>query len=131
VLFSNPQGLVLRLTDTGGLESRVATEQNDLLGTMRFHAMRAVQESEVVLFLIDAREGITPLDMEVASLLRAGRPTDSSERKPLTIILVANKAEGNLIGPYLNDCYDLGVGDPVIVSATQNHGKTMDHVRHQ
>lgn len=35
----------------------------------------------------------------------------------LRIILIANKAENAFIGPYLNDCYDLGVGDPVIVSA--------------
>lgn len=124
-------GLVLRLIDTGGLESELATRQSTLLSSMREQAVRAIAGAEAVLFVFDAREGVTPLDLEVARALQKDMEKASfyrqqlglgSERESVPVILVANKAEGAYIGPYLNDCYDLGFGDPVILSAKQNEG---------
>jgi len=124
-------GLLLRVIDTGGLENAEATEQSTLLTSMREHVWRAVAEAEAILFVIDAREGVTPVDLYIASLLRNCAANREYYRQFLSgnpkntdtpIILVANKAEGAFIGPYLNDCYELGVGDPVVISARQKEG---------
>eukprot|EP00929_Paragymnodinium_shiwhaense_P038780 TRINITY_DN20451_c0_g1_i1.p1 TRINITY_DN20451_c0_g1~~TRINITY_DN20451_c0_g1_i1.p1 ORF type:complete len:723 (-),score=191.97 TRINITY_DN20451_c0_g1_i1:506-2674(-) len=122
-------GLVLRLIDTGGLELQDPVHENSLLTAIEQQVWKAIAEAEAVLFLIDAREGITPVDIHIAKMLkdqkqlqmmrqRLGQPVG----KEVPIILVANKAEGSYIGEYLNDCYELDVGDPVIVSATENEG---------
>jgi len=60
-------------------------------------------------------------DMQEASFYRQ-RLALGNERESVPVILVANKAEGTFIGPYLNDCYDLGFGDPVVISARMNEG---------
>lgn len=124
-------GMLLRVIDTGGLEGEAAVRDNSLLASMREHVWRAVAEAEVVLFVIDAREGVTPLDIEIAGALRKNAGSAAfyrqnlglgAERDSVPVILIANKAEGAFIGPYLNDSYDLGMGDPVVISAAKNEG---------
>ncbi|CAJ1360321.1 unnamed protein product [Effrenium voratum] len=122
-------GLLLRVIDTGGLESPQVTSENSLLQAMQDQVWRAVAEARAILFVIDAQEGITPSDLQIAQMLRDSRNADKyrdlfnpNTPKDVPIILIANKAEGAFIGPYLNDCYDLGVGDPVIMSAMRNQG---------
>lgn len=122
--------LLLRVIDTGGLEASKFTEENPLLQTMQEQVWRALAEAKAVLFVIDAREGVTPTDLHIASLLsdqvgpanRYKDPFSNSRADRTPIILVANKAEGAFIGPYLNDCYELGAGDPVVISAQKNEG---------
>src|ERR1044071_2388928 len=75
-------GLEFRVIDTAGFEDE---DPASLPGRMRRQTEAAVREADAALFLIDAREGVTPLDEEIARWLRA-------ESTPVTI--VANKAEG-------------------------------------
>jgi GTP-binding protein len=104
----------LRFTvlDTAGLE--LATDAS-LAGRMRALTERAVEAADVCLFLIDARAGLTPLDRTLAELLR---------KRAARVILVGNKAEGRGAEPGLIEAHELGLGEPVAVSA--EHGLGMD-----
>lgn len=98
--------------DTAGLED--ATD-NSVEGRMRDQTERAIREAHVVLFLIDSRAGVTPLDSFFASHLR---------KSPTPVLLVANKCEGKAGAPGLYESYSLGLGEPVPISA--EHGEGMD-----
>ena len=100
------------LIDTAGLEDAPA---DSLEGRMRAQTERAVASADAVLFLIDARAGVTPDDSALARALR------KAARK---VILVANKCEGRAAQSELADAYRLGLGDPVAISAA--HGEGMD-----
>jgi GTP-binding protein len=80
---------------------------------MRAQTEAAVREADAALFLVDAREGVTPLDAEIARWLRV-------ESTP--VILVANKAESNAGEAGILDAYRLGLGDPVAMSAEHGEG---------
>ena len=102
----------LRFTviDTAGLED--ATDDS-LQGRMRRLSERAVQMSDAVLFLIDARAGVTPNDTLFADILRrSGRP----------VILAANKAEGRAGEAGFYEAYTLGLGEPIGLSAEHGEG---------
>ena len=187
---------VVRITDTGGLEDLPDTMQSNLLSQMRGQVRQAVEEADVVFFVIDAKAGITELDRELAKELRVtsfgavmggvkpardrlawdphevvgensfrsvdagdldagGEPAGRGGPPPIRggtrrdpwpdhyeaeeepshdrfcagktacgkpVILVANKADFSFIGEYAIDCYELGLGDPVPISAYHNHG---------
>jgi GTP-binding protein len=104
--------MIFTLIDTAGLED--ATD-NSVEGRMREQTERAIREANVVLFLIDARAGVTPLDAFFADHLR---------KSPTPVILVANKCEGKAGAPGLYESYALGLGDPVPFSA--EHGQGLD-----
>jgi GTP-binding protein len=80
---------------------------------MRKQTEAAVRSADVALFLIDSREGVTPLDEEIGRWLRA-------ESTP--VVLVANKAEGRAGESGLLDSYRLGLGEPVAISAEHGEG---------
>jgi GTP-binding protein len=102
--------LDLELVDTAGFED--VTDQS-LEARMRRQTERAIEEAQVVLFVIDAREGVVPLDKFFADQLRrAGKP----------VVLVANKAEGRAGTAAALEAYSLGLGDPVAVSAEHGEG---------
>ena len=82
---------------------------------MRALTERAVDAADVCLFMIDARAGVTPVDRTLAELLR---------RRAAQVILVANKAEGRAAEAGLIEAYELGLGEPVALSA--EHGIGMD-----
>ncbi len=102
----------LRFTaiDTAGLEE--ATDMS-LPGRMRALTERAIASSDVCLLLIDARAGVTPVDRVLAELLRkrAGR-----------VILAANKAEGRAAEAGLIEAWELGLGEPIALSAEHGVG---------
>lgn len=103
-------GLDFRLIDTAGFED----EQSETLpGRMRRQTEAAVRDADVALFLIDSRQGVTPLDEEIGRWLRA-------ETTP--VIVVANKAEARAGEGGILDAYRLGFGDPVAVSAEHGEG---------
>ncbi len=102
--------LQFRIFDTAGLEE-AAGETTE--ARMRAQTDRAVRDADVVLFLIDARAGVTPLDAHFAHALRA-------TRKP--VILLANKAEGRAGEAGVLDAYALGLGEPVALSAEHGDG---------
>jgi GTP-binding protein len=103
-------GLDFRVIDTAGFEDE---DPASLPGRMRRQTEAAVREADAALFLIDAREGVTPLDEEIARWLRA-------ESTPVTI--VANKAEGRSGESGILEAYRLGFGDPVALSAEHGEG---------
>jgi GTP-binding protein len=102
--------LDLYLIDTAGFED---VSDESLEARMRGQTEKAISEAEVALFLIDAREGVTPLDRTFAELLR---------RSGKTVVLAANKAEGRAGEGGALEAYDLGLGEPVSISAEHGEG---------
>ena len=94
-----------RVIDTAGLED---VRDQSLAGRMREQTERAIDDADVVLMVIDARVGVTPMDRHFAELLR---------RRAVPVILIANKSEGKagLAGAY--ESFELGLGDPMAISA--------------
>src|SRR5208282_1906850 len=80
---------------------------------MRAQTEQAVAEADVALFVIDAREGVTELDRELAQWLRR-------LKKP--VVLVANKTEGSGTESGIAEAYGLGLGEPVAISAEHGEG---------
>jgi GTP-binding protein len=102
--------LDLQLIDTAGFED-VADES--LEARMRQQTERAVADADVILFVIDAREGVTPLDELFGDLLRrSGKP----------VIVVANKTEGRAGDAGALEAFNLGLGEPVSISAAHGEG---------
>jgi GTP-binding protein len=97
------------MVDTGGLVETVAGVER----LMAEQTMKAVQEADRVLFLVDARAGCSPSDLHVADVLRrAGKP----------VLVVVNKAESLDPDMATADFHQLGFGDPVPISATHVEG---------
>src|ERR1041384_4003396 len=109
--------LRVRVMDTAGFEDE---DPNSLPGRMRAQTEAAVREADVALFLIDAREGLTPLDEEVARWLRG-------ESAP--VILAANKAEGRAGEAGILEAWALGFGEAIAMSAEHGEG-TVDLFEH-
>lgn len=104
------RGRMVRLVDTAGLEEAAP---ETLAGRMRTGSAHAVSQADVVLFVVDARAGLTPADRHFGAWLRRqGKP----------VLLVANKAEGRAATSSILDSYELGLGDPVGVSAEHGEG---------
>jgi GTP-binding protein len=104
------RGRMVRLIDTAGLEE---SAPETLAGRMRAGSATAVSQADLVLFVLDARTGVTPADQHFANWLRRqGKP----------VLLVANKAEGRTATSSILDAYALGLGDPVGVSAEHGEG---------
>jgi len=98
------------LVDTGGLDPGAA---EPLVEGVRRQVLVAVDEADVVAFVVDARAGVTALDADIARLLRkAGRP----------VVLVANKIDDAAQDAAVADLYRLGLGEPVPVSAEHGRG---------
>ena len=102
----------LRFTviDTAGLEN---VTDNSLPGRMRRLTERAVEQVDVCLFVIDAREGVTPADEVFADILR---------RKARVVILAANKAEGRAGASGAVEGWSLGLGEPIPISGEHGEG---------
>ena len=102
--------LGFRVVDTAGLEEAAPAS---LTGRMQAQTERALDDADVGLLIIDAREGVTEADRHFANWLRrTGKP----------VVLVANKAEGRAIQPGIGEAYRLGFGDPVPISAEHGEG---------
>ncbi|MDR3489529.1 MAG: ribosome biogenesis GTPase Der [Bradyrhizobium sp.] len=104
------RGRNVRVVDTAGLEE---SAPETLASRMRLGSASAVAQADLVLFVVDARGGLTPADRHFAQWLRRqGKP----------VLLVANKAEGRSAGSSLLDAYELGLGEPVAISAEHGEG---------
>ena len=104
-------GRKFTLIDTGGIEPRTDSE---ILTFMREQAGIAISHADVIVFLTDIKTGLTASDQEVANmLLRSGKP----------IILAVNKMDSvGAVDPDYYEFYNLGLGDPIAVSAVHGHG---------
>ncbi|MBI1424366.1 MAG: ribosome biogenesis GTPase Der [Gammaproteobacteria bacterium] len=102
------------VVDTGGLEP---VAKDGIMHEMARQTRQAVDEADVVLFLVDGRQGITPQDKIIANELRkTGRP----------VLLLVNKAEGMQRARVTADFYELGLGDPLPISSA--HGENVEEV---
>lgn len=104
-------GRSFNIVDTGGIEPSADTE---ILSFMRSQAEIAIQNATVIVFLCDIKTGLTASDQEVANMLLRSR-------KP--VVLAVNKMDQ--VGPTNPDIYEfynLGLGDPIPVSAVHGHG---------
>ena len=106
--------LKFTVLDSAGLEE---VTDDSLQGRMRRLTERAVEMADVCLFLIDARQGVTPTDQVFAEILR---------KKNAHVIVAANKSEGKAADAGVLDAYALGLGEPVRLSA--EHGEGMDEL---
>ena len=102
-------GRSFTLIDTGGIEPRT---DDQILSFMRQQAEIAIENATVIVFLTDIKTGVTASDQEVANmLLRSGKP----------IVLAVNKVDQGH-SPDIYEFYNLGLGDPIAVSAVHGHG---------
>lgn len=100
----------IRLVDTAGMEE---APHGSIAARMTRLTEQALKEADLVLFVIDAREGVTPADTAFARLVRsAGRPA----------ILVANKCEGRKGVEGVYEAFELGLGEPIAISAEHGEG---------
>ena len=98
------------VVDTGGFEPESET---GIVREMARQTRQAVAEADVVIFVVDARAGLSVQDHDIASYLR-------SQRKK--VILAANKAEGMRDAPVLGEFFELGIGTPLAVSSAHGQG---------
>ncbi len=104
-------GRKLRVVDTGGLDPDAAKE---VLGAgVHRQARAALGEADAVILVIDARAGVSPLDLEVASMLR---------KLPIPTYLAANKVDGPKQEPLLGELYSIGLGEVYGISASHGRG---------
>lgn len=108
---------VFRILDTAGLEESF---DESIQGRMRQQTEAALKQAHAVLFLIDGREGVTPMDRHFAEWLR-------KQKKP--VILAVNKAESaKAVQNGMAEAYGLGFGNPIPISAEHNEG--MEEIFH-
>ena len=103
-------GLKFLIVDTAGLED---ASPDSLARRMTEQSQQAIERADVVMFMIDARAGVTPADEHFASLVRrTGKP----------VVLVTNKAEGGKGEEGRLEAYALGLGEPIAISAEHGEG---------
>lgn len=98
------------MIDTGGIEPE---SEDIIVKQMRRQAKIAIETADVIVFIVDGKDGITPADEEVANMLR-------KSNKP--IVLVVNKVDSLKEEDNAWEFYNLGIGDPVTISASQGLG---------
>lgn len=103
-------GKEFSVVDTGGW---VVNSDDVFEEEIRKQVMLAIDEADVILFVVDVMNGVTDLDMEVAEILR---------RSKTPILLVANKTDNNDLQYNAAEFYSLGLGDPYCVSALSGSG---------
>jgi len=103
--------LRFRVIDTAGIE--LGAPEESLPARLARLSLQGLEEADVGLFLIDARAGVTALDREIAALLR---------RQPKPILLLANKCEGRAGASGLAEAFELGLGEPIAISAEHGEG---------
>lgn len=99
------------LIDTGGIEPQ---KDDEILMQMKRQADLAIEMADVIVFMVDAREGMTAADKDVAAMLqKAGKP----------VVLVCNKVDNAGEPPMaVYEFYNLGIGDPMTISSTHGLG---------
>jgi GTPase len=103
-------GTWFRLVDTGGVDE---ADSGPFGPQVAAQARAAIEEADLVLFVVDARAGITPGDEELAAIIRAAR-------KP--VLLIANKIDDPRRDAEALEFHRLGLGDPIPLSALHGHG---------
>ncbi|MBS4534216.1 ribosome biogenesis GTPase Der [Clostridium sp. D2Q-14] len=98
------------MIDTGGIEP---DSEDIILSQMRTQAEIAIETADVIFFMVDGAEGLTSIDREVANMLR---------KSSRNIILVANKVDSHTPPNTIYEFYELGLGEPIMISASHGYG---------
>lgn len=98
------------IIDTGGIEPE---NEDVIISQMRRQAQIAIETADVIIFIVDGKEGLTPADREVAQMLRKSKKT---------VVLVVNKVDSLKEEDNAYEFYNLGIGDPITISAAQGLG---------
>ena len=113
-------GRSFMVVDTGGIDFK---ENDEIVSNVRHQAELAIEEADLVLFVVDARSGLLGSDEEVADILR---------RSDKPVLLVANKVEDFAVenNPQYLEFYSMGLGEPIPISAAEgkNTGDLLDQV---
>ncbi len=123
-LFADSEwnGVPFVIIDTGGIDPStggkvpLSVGSADFITQIKEQAQLAIREADVVLFLVDARSGVTPADKEVALMLRRNQKTIDGKLLP-PVLLVVNKVETEDLRQGTAEFYELGLGDPYPISA--------------
>ncbi len=108
------KGRPFTLVDTGGLEIK---PESDITRGINEQIQTAIDEADLIIFLTDIRDGITPVDYEISDILR---------KKSKPVILVANKADNDLLEAQVTEFFQIGLGQPLAISAY--HGRGIDEL---
>ena len=103
------QGVDSTMIDTGGLELQLHSTIDQ---GVKEQVTVAIAEADVIIFLVNVRDGVMPADLDIANMLR-------KTRKP--VVLVANKADNDRLETGAVEFYELGLGEPLAISA--HHGR--------
>ncbi|MFC1899306.1 ribosome biogenesis GTPase Der [Chloroflexota bacterium] len=111
-IFANAswQGFEFTIVDTGGLELK---PESDIEQEVNEQVATAINDADVIIFLVDVRDGIIPADREITSQLR-------KVNKP--VVLVANKADNARFATTAVEFYELGMEEPLVISAYHGQG---------
>lgn len=111
-------GIEFAIIDTGGIEP---DSEDIILSQMRQQAEIAMDTADVILFLVDGKDGLTSADREVANMLR---------RRGREVILVVNKIDSHKLPDDFYDFYEMGLGEPIPISAANmlNFGDLLDEI---
>lgn len=101
---------LVEVVDTGGIG---IVDRDDLHPDIHLQIDTAIAQAQLILFVVDARDGVQPLDREVAIRLRG---------LEIPILLAANKCEANAAKHSIGEFYELGMGEPLAISAEHNEG---------
>jgi len=106
------RGVDFILVDTGGL-------QMDTRSTIEYgvdeQVKAAIAESDLIVFLVDVKDGLTPMDLEI---------TDRLRRVSKSVLLVVNKADNSKLETAAVEFYEMGLGEPLVISAYHGRGTT-------
>ncbi|MFC2020896.1 ribosome biogenesis GTPase Der [Chloroflexota bacterium] len=98
------------IVDTGGLETK---PRSTISQGVKEQVEIAITDADVIIFLVDVKDGVTPLDLEIADMLR-------QTSKP--VLLVVNKADNAKLEAEAVEFYELGMGEPLVISAYHGRG---------
>src|SRR4030065_1389528 len=124
-------GKIFIIVDTGGIDPTqtgpgrgkkpLSTGSADFIQEIRYQAEIAIREADVVLFLTEAENGLTPADHEVAQILRRNQVDVNGKLMP-PVLLVVNKSDSSARRMAALEFYELGLGDPYPISAQHGTG---------
>ncbi|MFW5701882.1 MAG: GTPase [Bacteroidota bacterium] len=116
--YSEWNGKRFMVVDTGGF---IPGSEDTMERAIREQAMIALEEAQSIMFVCDGRDGVTPFDQDIATILR-------SSRKPITLVI--NKCDNAAQDLNSHEFYALGLGEPFPISAAngRNTGDFLDHL---
>ena len=106
-------GVAFDLIDTGGFDPTDDSFDERYLPQIRAQAEQAILAADAIVFLVDGASGVSPLDHEIADILR---------REQVPILVVVNKIDSAARGDRSSEFYELGLGDPIPISALHGRG---------